>query len=71
MAEQASNNIVQEITGQQEDGTCNGGCGFFGTEEREGYCSVCYKKELARREEVRYSYGVAVLVRQKQCVKFN
>lgn len=27
---------------------CSGGCGFFGDESTEGYCSVCFKKKLAQ-----------------------
>jgi hypothetical protein len=25
---------------------CLGGCGFFGDESQEGYCSLCYKKKM-------------------------
>lgn len=25
---------------------CEGGCGFWGDEKQDGYCSVCYKKQF-------------------------
>jgi hypothetical protein len=30
---------------------CKGQCGFFGTNDNQGYCSVCFKKEVAKKEK--------------------
>lgn len=30
---------------------CKGGCGFFGTADNQGFCSVCFKKEVAKKEK--------------------
>lgn len=30
---------------------CKGQCGFFGTADNQGYCSVCFKKEVAKKEK--------------------
>jgi len=30
---------------------CKGQCGFFGTADNQGFCSVCFKKEVAKKEK--------------------
>lgn len=46
-----SGEVHQKATEATQPALCKGNCGFFGAADKQGYCSVCFKKEIEKQEK--------------------
>lgn len=42
---------IQKTDQSQQPQYCKADCGFFGSSDKQGYCSVCFKKEIEKVEQ--------------------
>lgn len=46
-----SGEIHQKASEATQPALCKANCGFFGAADKQGYCSVCFKKEVDKQEK--------------------
>jgi hypothetical protein len=46
-----SGEIHQKASEATQPALCKANCGFFGAADKQGYCSVCFKKEVEKQDK--------------------